>query len=415
MLSGTTETGPLLEELLSKVIRPLFSKQQHPNLTATGRKKLVLDAPAGIRFSETIDWDDEHKIWRTGWTCDLLAFILSQYRGLPSDREKSTFESQFNLLIPPILNLIDDGDIGYKTEGCNLLRLLCEQITHCHSDILKRTGLSDVFSEAVRTNFLHLPTLTPEKESLALLAELYPAFRALVDARFPTTPWTKPSDSSEETVLASRPATNTPSTARSVKDTTIITATSKAPRILPDTKDKDARQSMLDLILRHGILASYSHAIDYVRITTLLLHEASLLISMMGIYSAKYLQMFLPLLRDVLYNPFGTACVPLLVSALECMEMLIKVCWPRIREKWWGECLRGIVGCWVQIVDDEGRGKEQELEDVKRKLRDLGQLLEGIVGEAFRNAKQRLMDEDETIETLFDNDITTTDIIQRVS
>lgn len=136
---------------------------------------------------------------------------------------------------------------------------------------------------------------------------------------------------------------------------------------------------------------------------------------MMGIYSAKYLQMFLPLLRDVLYNPFGTACVPLLVSALECMEMLIKVCWPRIREKWWGECLRGIVGCWVQIVDDEGRGKEQELEDVKRKLRDLGQLLEGIVGEAFRNAKQRLMDEDETIETLFDNDITTTDIIQRVS
>jgi tRNA nucleotidyltransferase (CCA-adding enzyme) len=408
MLSNATDVSKLLQDLLSQVVRPLFSKQQHPNLTATGRRKLVPDAPVGNRYSDTIDWDDEQKIWRNGWTCDLLAFILTQYRGLPPDREKSTFESQFNLLIPPILNLIDDGDTGYKTQGCKLLRYLCEQVTHCQSEILKRTGLSDVFSDALRTNFLHLPTLTPEEESLTLLSELYPAFRVLVESRFPVTPWKEPNDCKDGKVLTLRPAAKTALATRNVKVAIETTVTSKPLGIAIDTKDKDARQSMLDLILRHGILASYAHAIDYVRITTLLLHEASLLISMMGIYSAKYLQIFLPLLRDVLCNPFGTACVPLLMSALECMETLIKACWPRIREKWWSECLRGMVGCWVQVADDEGQGKEQELRGVKDKLLDARRLLEGVVGEDFAEAKQRIVDEDETINGLFDDNGTKT-------
>jgi tRNA nucleotidyltransferase (CCA-adding enzyme) len=416
ILSTVTDTGQLLEDLLSKVVRPLFSKQYHPNLTATGRKKLVPDAPTGSRFSETIDWDDENKIWRNGWTCDLLGFILTQYRGLSPGREKSTFESQFNLLIPPILNLIDDGDTGYKTQGCRLLRLLCEQITRCQSDMLKRTGLSDVFSEALRTNFMHLPTLTPEEESLTLLAELYPAFRALVDARFPIPRRIEPDHDKEGTILPLRPALNISSAKGGVKATPPPTAPAKAPSTIPNTKDKDGRQSLLDLVLRHGILASYSHAIDHVRITSLLLHEASLLISMMGIYAAKYLQIFLPLLRNVLCNPFGTACVPLLMAALECMEVLVDVCWPRIREKWWGECLRGIVGCWVQVVDEEGRGNEEELECVKGKLRDVSKLLEGVVGEAFESAKERLMDADETSRGLFDDATTTNNTeIQRVS
>lgn len=414
LLSTHTDVEKLLQDLLSNVVRPLFSKQQHPNLTVTGRKKLVPDAPIDSRHSNTIDWDDELKVWRNGWTCDLLAFILSQYPALPFDRERSAFESQFHLLIPPVLNLIDDGNIEYKAQGCKLLRLLCEHVTHSQSDILKRTGLSDVFSDALRTNFMHLPTLTPEEESLALLSELYPAFRALVEARFPITPWREAGGGKEGTVLTLRPATNTTSATESAKTTTPNLTALTAPSLGPDTKDKDNRQSMLDLILRHGILASYTHAVDYVRITTLLLHEASFLISMMGIYSAKYLQILLPLLRNVLCNPFGTVCVPLLMRALECMEMLIKVCWPRIREKWWGECIRGIVGCWVQIADDESHGKKPELESVKGKLRDASRLLEGVVGEDFGNAKQRLVDEDNVLKGLFDSG-GTTDGIQGVS
>ena len=288
MISEATDIETLLQNLLFKVLRPLFLTQNHPNLTATGRKRLVPDAPSTSRYSETIDWDDEKKIWRNGWTCDLLAFIILQYRVLPSDREKATFESQFHLLIPPTLNLIDDGDIQYKTQGCRLLRLLCEQVTHCQSDILKRTGLSDVFSDALKTNFLHLPILTPEEESLTLLSELYPAFRALVDAHFPILRKDESENGNVGTVLTSRPAANTIQATGSVENTKPNSSKLKAPSRAPDKKDKDARQAMLDLILRHGILASYAHAVDYVRITTLLLHEASLVVSMMGIYSAKY-------------------------------------------------------------------------------------------------------------------------------
>ena len=414
MISEATDIETLLQDLLSKAVRPLFN-QPHPNLTATGRKKLVPDAPNTSRYSDTIDWDDEKKIWRNGWTCDLLTFILLQYRVLPSDREKLTFESQFHLLIPPILNLIDDSNIEYKTQGCRLLRLLCEQVTHCQSDILKRTGLSDVFSDALKTNFLHLPTLTPEEESLTLLAELYPAFRALVDARFPIIRKDESNNGKEGAVLTSRPLTSTIPATGSVKTTKPNSINLKAPIKASDTKDKDARQFMLDLILRHGILASYAHAVDYVRITTLLLHEAALVVSMMGIYSAKYLQILLPLLRDVLCNPFGTASVALLLAALECMEMLIKCCWPRIREKWWGECLRAIIGCWLQITDDEADGKVQGSKDVKEKLRDARRLLGVALGEEFSNAKQRLIEEDEIVRGLFEDEGTATDDIQGVS
>jgi hypothetical protein len=407
MISRTSDIQQLLHDLLTAVVKPLFSKQQHPNLTDTGRKKLVPDTPFPGRLSDSIDWDDDLKIWKNGWTTDLLLFCLSQYPNLPADQEKSTFESQFHLLIPPILNLIDDSSIDYKEQGCRLLHMLCEEITRCQSDILKRTGLTEVFSDALRTNFMHLPTITPEKESLKLLSELYPAFRALVNARFPVPGRQEPMDSKEGTVVTLRPATQTPvATEQMEVISTPIRKNQPLTKMSPDTKEKDARQSLLDLILRHGILASYAHAADYVCITTFLLQEASSIVSMMCIYSSKYLQTLLPLLRNVLTNPFGTAHAPLLMSALECLESLTKACWPRIREKWWVECLRGIVGCWIQICDDEadaiaGDDKPQALSGVKRKLQETCGLLSHIVGEDFSAAKERLEQEEERLKDLF--------------
>jgi Tti2 family len=417
MISCTSDVRQLLHDLLTIVVKSLFSKQQHPNLTDTGRKKLVPDNPFPGRLSDNIDWNDDLKIWKNGWTTDLLLFCLSQYPNLPADQEKSTFESQFHLLIPPILNLIDDSSIDYKTQGCRLLHMLCEEVMRCQSDILKRTGLSDVFSDALRTNFMHLPTITSEKESLKLLSELYPAFRALVNARFPVQGRHEPMDSKEGTMMALRPATQTPIATEQMKvNSTPISKNQPFTKISLDTKEKDAHQSLLDLILRHGILASYAHAADYVYITTFLLQETSLIVSMMRIYSSKYLQVLLPLLRNVLTNPFGTAHMPLLMSALECLESLMKTCWPRVREKWWAECLRAIVGCWVQICDDEidtipRDDKAHALSGVKRKLRETCGLLAHIVGEDLDAAKERLEQEEERLKDLF----ATIDITDTVS
>ena len=58
------------------------------------------------------------------------------------------------------------------------------------------------------------------------------------------------------------------------------------------------------------------------------------------------------------------------------------------------------MGCWAQVADDEGQGKGQELRGVKGKLRDTRRLLEGVVGEDFGEARQRVVDEDETIDGL---------------
>ena len=41
-----------------------------------------------------------------------------------------------------------------------------------------------MFVDALKTNFMILPNLTPEAESLKLLEELYPAFLGVIDSRF---------------------------------------------------------------------------------------------------------------------------------------------------------------------------------------------------------------------------------------
>ncbi|EHY54227.1 hypothetical protein HRR83_008198 [Exophiala dermatitidis] len=196
--ASTTDASALpdtLVELLTQVIKPLFTNTKHPALTATGRKNLVsAQHPLGSSFTRQFSSsdDDREKPWKsTLFTVPLLRYILASYNhpsgepgGPLEEKAKTTIESHFFLLVPPILNLIDDSDASYKAAGCSLLRMLCQVLVAVRSDMLKRTGLGDVFVDALRANFMLLPPLTPEEDSLAVLTELYPAFLALVDARF---------------------------------------------------------------------------------------------------------------------------------------------------------------------------------------------------------------------------------------
>ncbi|KAL2426903.1 hypothetical protein ABEF95_002266 [Exophiala dermatitidis] len=196
--ASTTDASVLPDtvfELLTQIIKPLFTTTKHPALTATGRKNLVSSHhPLGSSFTRQFSSSDEdrEKPWKsTPFTVPLLRYILASYNypsdkpvGLQEGKAKATIESHFFLLVPPILNLIDDSHAAYKAAGCSLLRALCQVLVALRSDMLKRTGLGDVFVDALRANFMLLPPLTPEEDSLAVLTELYPAFLALVDARF---------------------------------------------------------------------------------------------------------------------------------------------------------------------------------------------------------------------------------------
>ncbi|KAK5938394.1 hypothetical protein PMZ80_009364 [Knufia obscura] len=403
---STTHLPDTLLNLITEIIKPLFSTSHHKNLTSTGRKNRVNDPlPASInRFQSQIlfDSDDSNRpLWKNGWTSSLLLYILTSYNKITDDvSRKKTLEAHFHLLVPAVLHQIDDVEISYKCSGCQCLKILCDNLRDVQSEMLRRSGLTDVFVDALRNDFSLLPTLTPEAESLMLFRELYPAYRSLVRARF----------------LHVEVAT-----ARSTRDTSSKpTVNSNAKQDGQHTEaEEDLRLAYLTALLRHQTLHSLHHlstgsgtgSTISIPLSTFLISQLAWIFTDMGIASVIHLQTVLPLLRNVLMDPFGTAAPDMLLASVRSLQVIVSVTWPRIREKWWREVLRGCVGCWVNVADEEGdiNTKDQELVkalvEVKHELKVLACLLEDIVGEAFISAKQELVKEEGMLEQLFDGDI----------
>ncbi len=333
-----------LLDLLSHIIKPLFIKTNHPQLTSTGRKNLVPGPPSSIasRFlNDPLEDDEDAKPWKTPFTIPLLEYILKSYMLLPFDPpdnllRKTTIEAHFHLLIPPILNLIDDASpTPWKSSGCHVLALLCEVLVSTQSEMLKRSGLADVFIDALKTNFLLLPTMTTEEDSLIVLEEVYPAFLGIVDARF-----IKITSVQEGSWLDEKQnSSSTEATAKEFK----------------------SHQDMLTLVYRHGIMASLSHLsassdsfsnTSSVPLTTFLLRRIPEIFTRTGIHSVKHFQGLLPMVRAGLADPFVLAAPPIVNALLEVLECVIQVGKPRVQAKWWIEILRGLILCWLNCFDE---------------------------------------------------------------
>ena len=364
----------ILLELLNIIIRPLFSAS-HPQLTPAGRKPAYATQPT-LPHAVPVSLHQE-KPWHNSLTIPVLKVVLKSYLSLPSDRIKEVLQSQFPLLVPPVLNIIDDMSTSWKADGYVLLDLLCEAVIAADSDILKRTGLTDVFFDAIKPSFMLLPTLTPEDESLLVLERLYPASLALVNARFNVSISTKGN-------VSVKGQTSTES-------------------------EDDKKQKYLKLLLRHGLLASLSHlgagtSTSFIPLTTKLVEQLSPLVKTMGLTAVTDLHNILPMLRNLLSDPFGSASPELLLATLASMKTFIQVCEPRITSRWWPECLRGLVACWCNIIDEEEDAKNKEaLAEVKSALIETTELLGTVVkNEEWAYAKKRLLAEAEDLDDLFE-------------
>jgi hypothetical protein len=366
------ESGEVLASLLTDVLKPLFSSTPNPSLTPAGRKSLVPPPPTTGRFNTAL-LGTESKPWKeASWSINVLRYIVAEYSSLPLSSRRSIVEKQFYLLVPPILTLIDDGDISSKTSGCEVLGVLCSTISACESSILPRSGLADVFADSLKTNFMLLPTLTPENESLILLRRLYPTFRVLISATYPLEPRSTATKNGKSESISSKPS-----------------AAGSTHFYSP----RDPRQQLLDTVLRHGVLASYNHASDHVAIAELLIREAALVVYDMRINAVKYLSRLLPLLRGILTNSLGAAYPPLLEAACDLLSALITTCKSRIASTWWAECLRMCVGCWVVIREDLAGPSL-----IRTKVVTIAQMLRGVVGEEkYIEAADTLMKEDEQL------------------
>jgi hypothetical protein len=174
--------------------------------------------------------------------------------------------------------------------------------------------------------------------------------------------------------------------------------------------EEELRQGHLKLILRHGILAALDHLgagreSNYVSLTTYLITQLRDSVKMLELQAVIHLQRVMPMLRDILMDPFATAVPELLMATLDAVDGMCEVCEPRIREKWWGEALRGCVGVCCNVLDEEDGRSEKlgRLETVKSRTRDLVRRLAGIVKqEEWEDAKHRICEEEPDLEALFD-------------
>src|SRR5438552_8678787 len=63
-------------------------------------------------------------------------------------------------------------------------------------------------------------------------------------------------------------------------------------------------------------------------------------------------QDMIPLLSDILSEPFGTAYPPLLIATVKTLQTIILTDWPRIPAHR-AEVLRGLTFCWLRLMEDE--------------------------------------------------------------
>lgn len=230
--------------------------------------------------------------------------------------DDKAIEQHWPLLLPPLLSITDDTDTKFKAL------------------LLSRTGLSEVLEEALMPCLGYLPSLTPEDESVNLLSEAYPALIALSR--------TMDDQNKNKNQILGFP-----------------------PR----------RIQLLDTVVRKGILTAYTYCSENINVVEVLLRSLTLVVDELGIESVKHLKHVLPMLSEVLGNPFGHAHPPALLAATKSLQSVILNGWPRMVFNR-GEVLKGVTLCWIHIQDEQLDG----LEDVRKELKRTVLMLKDAVG-----------------------------------
>lgn len=261
----------------------------------------------------------------------LLANTFTHKLTILQFKDKVYLERHFPLLIPPILSLIDDDNLIYKSRGCSILLQVLKPIRESESDILRRTNLSSVFEDAIKQCFFSLPTITPEDDSIRLLEVAYPALLSVLKAAYqlPSIPMNK------------------------------------------KTEDENRYITGISRILRDHIIPSFHHisststtstssfaSFPYPRLSTLLINQLHNILLELGIHTTKHLQEIIPVLYSTLSNPFSPAHVSLLLASVAATRAVVLNAHPRLW-RWRGEILGGVCACWVYAVEEEGEIAER--------------------------------------------------------
>lgn len=240
----------IVDGILKQYLRPLFARSRPATVTESGRKAaFTTDAGrssnTGAKRDTTNSESPQAKPWKY---VDLRA--VSVFAWAVHEADGALVRTNWPLFIPVLLALAEDPDTPVRARGLTLLQTFVTSVPDGGS-LLHTTGLDSVLADAVFPTLLFLPRLTPEKESLQLLAPAYSALLSLAKA------------------------------AGASSGTTTTTDKGLPPK---------AAAALLDRMLREGIYAGYFHASEHIHIVEELVRQAGRIVEAMGVYAVKHLK-----------------------------------------------------------------------------------------------------------------------------
>lgn len=174
--------------------------------------------------------------------------------------------------------------------------------------LLLQTGLGDVFEDSIHPVLLFLPSLTPVEDTIKLLPVGYEALYALCDSRYP---------GKQEGEIDTRLSVSTSRTSRSI--------------INPPKSSAQLRLAFLNRIIRQAVLPAHLHCQEIPLVVEILVSQIGIIIPKIGISGVRHLKDILPIISNILINPFLPDTSPsLIIKTLQTLRGVILVLWPRI-------------------------------------------------------------------------------------
>ncbi|CAJ2512162.1 Uu.00g051770.m01.CDS01 [Anthostomella pinea] len=320
----------ITEDVLSSFLRGLFAKTPRPaTVTASGRKaEFVQRTRYDHRGGETEEAADA-KPWKYARRYAVTVFAWAVERA-----DQPLLQKHWHKYTPILLTLLDEPPRAHpSTPTTPSLRVRALHIlrtfwARCPPGLMRDTGLADVLEQAVFPTVLYLPGLTPEDEAVALLGAAYPALFEMAGVVGP--PQTQQEDADDGSDDADGGGEN----------------------MQGNREFTDAQRRLLDKIVRQGIMVGYHHAKGHVRLVELFCEKLRCLVNGMGILAIKYLKDFMPMVSEIMTDPFGTKHPPALLSATKLLQAILRACWPRIPH-YCNEVIKILMLCWLNIEDEE--------------------------------------------------------------
>ncbi|KAI0974352.1 hypothetical protein F4678DRAFT_372315 [Xylaria arbuscula] len=371
----------ITEDVLTGFLRPIFAKSRPTTVTASGRPAAFPEPPSRYTQGDGFGGADDittAKPWKY-----TQRYAVTVFEWSVENADTDLLQEHWPLFTPVLLTLLDEPQpASLKLRALSIFRTFWRL---CPDGLLMRTGLADVFEQAVFPTVLNLPSLTPEAESCDLLAAAYPALFDMAGLE----------DLDSEIT-----------TARGID----VKAESRNSQVASDKRDlqsrgfSEAQRKLLDKLVREDIMVGYHHAKQYIRLVDFLCQTLRRLVSGMGILSVKYLKDIIPMISEILVDPFGTNYPPILLSATRLLQAILQTCWPRIPH-YCNEIIKIVMLSWLNIEDEDSfpSNKLTKIE-IQQQLIKTVEILSAIMTAAKLDMSDRvcpLVAKDPQLRTLF--------------